>query len=243
MFDYRNELKKQGHSSNKAIKLILNSLYGKFAQTIGKAQYYSPVWAGLITANTRAQISRVISDDVVCTMTDSIWSRQPLQIQPSRELGEWESQDETRLILAEAGLYQAYQPDGSRFIWQRGFDKRTPVDIEGIVTKWLGDDPTYEGAYNVTRFIGMGLASITSYPWRHWIDLERKIQPVPLTGTTKRLPLYPLDPDEEPMQGFQQLSLRPADEEVCSYPYSKLTLDPALIVVRLTDECEEIETH
>jgi DNA polymerase type B, organellar and viral len=239
-FEYRNELKKQGHSSNIAIKLILNSLYGKFAQTIGKAKYYSPIWAGLITALTRAKISAVITDDCVCTMTDSLWSVKPLNITPSKELGEWEQQEETKLVLAEAGLYQAHSPDGSRFIWQRGFDKRTPVDIEGIVTNWLGVDPTFEGAYKVNRFIGMGLASITSYPWRHWLELERKIQPVPLTGTTKRLPLYPLDSDEEPSQGFQRLAIRPADEEGLSYPYSKLTLDPSLTVLRLSDECEDI---
>lgn len=241
-FSYRAELKAQGNPSNVAIKLILNSLYGKFAQTIGKAQYYSPVWAGLITSFTRSQINQVISDDVVCTMTDSIWSSKPLDVPLSKNLGEWEEQPENHLVLAEAGLYQAISPNGDRFIWQRGFDKRTPVDIPGIVDKWLTTDPTYEGQYRVKRFIGMGLASITSYPWRHWVDLDRRIQPVPLVGTTKRLPLYPLDTDDEVSKEFQKLALRPADEQTLSYPYSKLTLDPAITVLKLSDECEQIES-
>lgn len=238
-FEYRKELKAQGHPSHIAVKLVLNSLYGKFAQTVGKAQYYSPVWAGLITAHTRAAINRAITSDVVCTMTDSLWSAKPLNIPTTGELGEWEAQDEAKLILAEAGLYQATRPDGSRFLWQRGFDKRMPVDIPEIVSRWLGSDPGYEAAYTVNRFIGMGLASVTSYPWREWIDIERRIAPVPFVGTSKRLPLYPLDLDEERYTDFQPLRLRPVDERVCSYPYSKLTLDPALVVTRLEDEAAE----
>jgi len=238
-FAYRAELKAKGHPSNLAVKLILNSLYGKFAQTVGKAQYYSPIWAGLITAHTRAAINRVITDDVVCTMTDSIWSSEPLTVPTSNELGGWEPQDETVLILAEAGLYEATTPDGKKFLWQRGFDKRMPVDIPGIVDKWLGPNPAFMGVYNVKRFIGMGLASMTSYPWRHWIDLERKIQPVPLVGTTKRIPLYPIEKGDQICEGFQPLKLKPADEFVCSYPYSKLTLDAERLFFKLTDECAE----
>lgn len=238
-FEYRHELKKQGLPSHKAVKLVLNSLYGKFAQTVGKAQYYSPVWAGLITAYTRATINRAITPDVVCTMTDSLWSAKPLDIPTTNLLGEWEEQEEAKLILAEAGLYQATKPDGSRFLWQRGFDKRMPVDIPTIVQHWLKDDPAYEARYTVNRFIGMGLASVTSYPWREWIDIDRKISPVPFVGTSKRLPLYPLDSDEKRSRRFQPLRLRPVDEQVCSYPYSKLTLDHALTVTRLEDEAVE----
>lgn len=242
-FHYRAELKAQGSPAHKAVKLVLNSLYGKFAQTVGKAQYYSPVWAGLITAHTRAQLQRAITDDVVCVMTDSLWSKQPLPLNTSGDLGAWEEQEEKSLVLAEAGLYEATSPDGSRFLWQRGFDKRTPVDIPGIVTNWLGDDPLYEGAYKVHRFIGMGLASITHYPWREWLELERRIQPVPFTGTSKRLPLYPAALETEIQTRFQSLDLRPADEDEVSYPYAKLTMDKGLVVQRLADECEDIPGH
>jgi len=238
-FAYRKELKEKGDSAHKALKLILNSLYGKFAQTVGRAQYYSPIWAGLITAHTRAEISKVITDDVVCTMTDSIWSKTPLNVPTSGELGEWESQDENSLALAEAGLYEAFTPTGEKTIWQRGFDKRNPVDISNIVDNWLGKNPVYIASYSVKRFVGMGLASVTSNPWRHWVELERKIQPVPIVGTTKRLPLYPLGIHDKTDSEFQFLRLRPADEFVCSYPYSKLTLDKELVISRLTDEVSE----
>jgi len=239
-FAYRKELKAQGLSSHIAVKLILNSLYGKFAQTVGKAQYYSPVWAGLITSHTRAELQRNISEDVVCVMTDSIWTRAPLSIAPSTELGGWEEQSEGKLILAGAGLYEAHKANGEKIVWQRGFDKRRPLDIEGIVSQWLGDNPLYEGLYSINRFVGMGLASVTHYPWRTWIDLERKVQPVPFVGTTKRLPLYPIvDLDLEPSETFQELDLRPADDAECSYPYSRLTLDFDNLVDKLAEETAE----
>lgn len=236
-FKYRGELKRQNHPSHKAVKLILNSLYGKFAQTVGKAQYYSPIWAGLITSETRAKLLSVVTDDVVCVMTDSLWSQKQLDIPIGVGLGEWEQQDENRLILAEAGLYEASAPDGSKSVWQRGFDKRNPVDIEYLVNQWLTGDASYTPVYTVQRFIGMGLATVTSYPWRKWISINRKIEPVPLAGTTKRLPSLPTNTVLDP--SFVRLQLRPADTDELSAPYSKLTMDNALVLQRLEEEVVE----
>lgn len=241
-FLYRRQLKAEGKSSHIAVKLILNSLYGKFAQTVGKAQYYSPIWAGLITSYTRAQLLRAISAETVCVMTDSIWASSPLSVDTSTQLGAWEEQSEGTLILAGAGLYEAQKRDGSKIVWQRGFDKRKPLDIEGIVSKWLTTDPLYEGSYSINRFVGMGLASVTSNPWREWVDLKRTVNPVPFFGTTKRLPLYPLARNETVSNTFQPLSLRPADEDVCSYPYKRLLHDENLILHRLQDETSDVRT-
>lgn len=241
-FRYRAQLKAEENPSHVPVKLILNSLYGKFAQTVGKAAYYSLIWAGLVTAQTRAQLASVLNDDVVCIMTDSIWSRTPLSVPISNELGGWEAQDEIELVLAEAGLYQAITLSGDTHTWQRGYDKRRPIDVRFLVEKWLNDDPTFSPTYTVSRFIGMGLASVTSYPWRHWLELERKIAAVPLVGTTKRKPAYPLGMGETNLgmeRGFVRLEPLERNEQVLSYPYSKHVLDPALIEERLQDECYE----
>ncbi len=240
-FAYRKELKRKGQASHFAVKLILNSLYGKFAQTVGKASYYSPIWAGLVTSHTRAQLMGVISDDVVCVMTDSIWSTKPLDISLTDALGGWEKQDETRLVLAEAGLYQATNADGISHTWQRGFDKRNPVDVQELVTQWLYQDDMYSPTYRVLRFIGMGLATTTKAPWRRWIEFDRKIESVPLAGTTKRLPFLPtvLPRKSGNAPNFQRLLLRARDSQEISAAYSKLTLDLQLTEERLQDECEE----
>lgn len=239
-FEYRNELKKAGNPSNIPVKLILNSIYGKFAQTVGKATFYNPVWAGLITSETRALLMQAITDDTVCVMTDSVWSRAPLTVKQGDGLGEWMQEEETAMVVAEAGLYQAWKPDGESMIWQRGFDKRAPVDVEGLVRTWLDDDPTYAPVYSVHRFIGMGLASVSSYPWRKWVDIDRTIHPVPLVGTTKRRPHLP-EVAGIREGNFMALPLRPADNDDLSSPYRPITIDPDLTEFRLQDECYEGE--
>lgn len=237
-FAYRKQLKKQGHSSHRAIKLVLNSLYGKFAQAVGSARYRNLIWAGLITSYTRAQLLDALSDSVVCVMTDSLWSREPLDLDFGEGLGQWEESGENKLWVAEAGLYKATIDGENSQIWQRGFDKRNPVDIESIVSGWLRGDPI-SVSYMVKRFVGYGLAlQSPTFNWRTWQEFNREIHPVPITGTTKRLPIFPLDSDFQPTN-FQPLKLRPRDTKEISAPYSKLTADEQLILERLQDECEE----
>jgi hypothetical protein len=57
VYDRRIELGKS--AKGMVIKLGLNSLYGKMAQSIGAAPYANPIWAGLITALTRAKLSSI----------------------------------------------------------------------------------------------------------------------------------------------------------------------------------------
>lgn len=245
-FRYRAELKAEGNPSHVPVKLILNSIYGKFAQQVGRATYRNMIWAGLITSYTRAELMRVLPDDAVVVMTDSIWTPTPLPDEVvTGGLGGWELQPENRLVVAEAGLYKAWSPeDPTPSTWQRGFDKRYPVDIEGIVRCWLlpnSEHPDWKSelyfpSYKVHRFIGMGLASMTSYPWREWRDIEREIHPVPMVGTTKR---WPSDFAGIREGDFMSLFLKPMDEDECSSPYKGMTVDPSLIIERLEDECDD----
>ena len=239
-FAYRKELKERGDLSHIAIKLMLNSIYGKFAQTVGKPRFHCLIWAGLITAHTRGKLLEVVDENTVCVMTDSVWSfSENLNIQIGSNLGEWESQPEKDMVLAEAGLYSAIAPDGKESIWQRGFNKENPLDIRGIVRGWLNGE-IEERAYDVTRFIGMGLASMTSYPWREWVTMRRAVKPVSLEGTTKRFPHFPHESDCDcQTSDFVTLPLRPADENTTSYPYLKEPIDLSLVILDLEDECEE----
>lgn len=235
-FAHRAKLKREGNPSHVPVKLILNSIYGKFAQTVGTATYHNLVWAGLITAHTRAKMMRAIDEDTVLVMTDSLWSTKKPNVEESDALGGWEGGTEKRLAVAEAGLYQAWREDGESTIWQRGFDKANPVDIERLVREWLDGDDLYEPVYNVHRFIGMGLASMTHYPWREWRTIERAIHPVPLVGTTKR---YPNLPHHVGIRegDFMTLPPRDWDEDECSYPYKNATINLDLVERRLQDEC------
>jgi hypothetical protein len=94
----------------KILKLALNSLYGKLAQTIGKAQYASRVWAGMITSGTRAQVLRLMLrhkalDSVLMIATDGLFSTEPHEVNKEIVLGGWEHAQHESITLVRPGIY------------------------------------------------------------------------------------------------------------------------------------------
>lgn len=108
-------------SKGMVLKLALNSLYGKLAQSIGGAPYANPIWASLITAYTRAHLQEVIHDprtcgaggpcgkDVVMLATDGVFTiddRPNIQYDPAKPLGGWDHElHEEGMVVIQPGLY------------------------------------------------------------------------------------------------------------------------------------------
>ena len=96
-----------------ALKLIYNSVYGKFAQTIGKPEWANPMYASLITSGCRTMILNAIgthpgkSSAVVMVATDGVYFREPhpgLDRSDTR-LGAWDSKMKENLTLFQPGVY------------------------------------------------------------------------------------------------------------------------------------------
>lgn len=90
------------------IKLGLNSLYGKLAQRVGNPRYGNLIWAGLITAHTRAALlhaARQAPGDIVMFATDALFSRSPLCLPIGERLGQWEAKQHDRLFVVQPGIY------------------------------------------------------------------------------------------------------------------------------------------
>lgn len=67
------------------LKLGINSIYGKIAQSIGKAIYRSWIWAGIITSGCRAQVLRAMAlhrdrGNLLMIATDGILTRERLDL-------------------------------------------------------------------------------------------------------------------------------------------------------------------
>lgn len=96
-------------SKGMALKLALNSIYGKFAQSIGNPRWANPVWAGIITATCRALIidacAQVDERSILMIATDGIFSDVPLDLPLSKELGEWELTEHQSMFIIQPGLY------------------------------------------------------------------------------------------------------------------------------------------
>lgn len=114
LFDHRLRVGKET-GEGKAIKLALNSLYGKLAQRL-HGKFTSRIWAGMITAGTRAQVLDMITQHkrqshVIMVATDGVFSTERHAVPDRVTLGGWERTDyPDGMTLARPGIY--WTPDG-----------------------------------------------------------------------------------------------------------------------------------
>lgn len=109
LYNRRLALKEQGNPSEYAIKIALNSLYGKFAQRSGRRPYFCIPWAGLITSMTRAMLFEAAMQkprDILAFATDSIFSKTPLHLPIGKKLGQWKAEEFTDFLCIMSGFYR-----------------------------------------------------------------------------------------------------------------------------------------
>lgn len=130
MYDQRRLLKFQGSSTERALKLILNSIYGKLAQQIGGKNgppvWHQLEWAGYITSYTRAKIYEAILKDpeaIIAAETDAVFSIRPLDLPLTDELGDWEKKEFKEIVYLQSGFYYATEEDDKVICRYRGMDR------------------------------------------------------------------------------------------------------------------------
>lgn len=133
MYERRARLKAEGRPEQLALKLALNSLYGKLAQSKGARlqedgtwrypSFHEPVWAGWITAATRAKLNDVLHKHpgkIIAVETDALYSTEPLDVDLGTGLGQWELTTGEGLIYLQSGVYYMKQ-EGQWKLKSRGF--------------------------------------------------------------------------------------------------------------------------
>lgn len=95
-----------------ACKLTPNSLYGKFAQSVGNPKFANAIYASLITSWCRTMILDSIAthpkgkSNVLMVATDGVYFREPHPgILCSSDLGSWEHKSKNNLCLFKPGVY------------------------------------------------------------------------------------------------------------------------------------------
>jgi hypothetical protein len=149
-----------GDHSNIVLKLGLNSLYGKTAQTVGKPAYASMVWAGMTTAGTRAKILGAITEapeTVVAVATDSVTSTAPLHLPISPALGDWDYETVEDLFIAGDGLSHA--PDNRKRTRSRGAHPDEMVWPK-IREEWDRHGINGKVTFQIVRFHGIAIATV-----------------------------------------------------------------------------------
>jgi hypothetical protein len=184
-------LKKAGNMASEAFKLGMNSTYGKLAQQAGYRNgripsYHQLLWAGQITATTRAQLYRAAMEkpqSVIAFATDAVITTEELSLDTGQGLGQWTGDKFDGITIVQPGVYWLKTGDS----WQdkyRGFDKGSLLR-EHIVGSWvLGQN--YEAS--LTRFVGMGSALASTDFYGHWRTWEVQQRTLSITPAGKRQP-------------------------------------------------------
>jgi len=97
------------------LKLSMNSLYGKMAQTVGRAPWQAPAWAGYVTAFVRAKLREAVigcEQNVIAFATDGVFVRggAHLPVALGEDLGLWKLERGYSGLVLGAGLYHLENP-------------------------------------------------------------------------------------------------------------------------------------
>lgn len=163
------------------IKLAVNSVYGKLAQSVGNAIFNSWIWAGIITSGCRAQILDVLGlhkdrKNLLMVATDGVFSREKLNmplpkdtrtqnaVDPNgrpvhKPLGGWEEKVINKgIFVARPGVYFPLSPsiEELKDVRGRGVGKSVILNNwERIIEIWKKDGVNAVATVqNVSRFCG-----------------------------------------------------------------------------------------
>lgn len=187
---YRLRLKADGDPANKPLKLGLNSLYGKTAQTVGSSPYQNFYWAGLTTAFTRARLleaMRYTSGHIYSVATDGLISSVEIDELPvGPNLGQWERTRVIEGLLVRPGVYKWLDPKRKWHYGTRGFS-RDEADWKAIENIWDNLPIETKWKFDATRFYTLSAAKHRGANWRDyfgkWKTEERSLSFVPTLGT------------------------------------------------------------
>lgn len=220
------------------LKLALNSLYGKMAQSIGSPAYANPIWASYITAFCRTQIQNLIhsgtghrkgvcGSDIIMVATDAVFSTNPLPVSDSKELGGYSVKElPDGIFIVQPGMYYSgnanIKPktrgvprnlmEEKRLDFVKAYREMTQAEwMKGPIEKrpWGSVD------IPLVTFVGLRLAL-----HRHkrdlagqWID---QVKTISFDCTSKRDPGPPTGTGE-PLITYPY----PGGEDIVTVPYSK----------------------
>lgn len=224
LFDHRLAIGKKS-GAGKAIKLALNSIYGKLAQILA-ATFGSRIWAGLITSGARTQLLRHMLDhqrldSVLMAATDGLYTTERLPVPDQPVLGGWERETFPQgMTLVRPGIY--WTPDGK--LRARGVGRDNAEKAIPLFSKALADHADRVELPKRTVFAG---ARVAVYRTQAGIRRSRFYgQWHPIPTNISLAPAPKRAPDWRP----------PLLSSVISHPYTPVGRDPLQIL-------EEIQGH
>lgn len=195
-YEKRREYKRAGNAAQLALKLQMNSMYGKMAQRVGwneerrePPKWHQLEWAGWVVSYCRAmvyQASRMVGPDLVAFETDAVFSTRPIQpgqgIVFGSGLGDWEATTYDDFVYLQSGCRFGLNPTSEGEVtfngWQskyRGFDAGS-ITVD-MALEALGRNPDQWSVQGTTtRFVGFAQALHTDFAkWRRFERTNREL--------------------------------------------------------------------
>jgi hypothetical protein len=240
LYRVRRSLVAKGDPRQYAVKIALNSLYGKMAQKAGSARYRSIAWAGYVTAWTRSRMLEAVLQDphsVLGVMTDGLLTTRRLDLPQGSELGAWERETHDGALILLPGVYRLGRVDSeSRVERWRGYN------VRGFPWAAVVREVRARGSASIPcpLFVSPALAILAPHAYgehrRCFITQDRAVTPL---VSHKRRYRVPEDGNGPPRADLARrwvatdLVASPPDEwPGLSAPYQAFALDPVEEAIR-----------
>jgi hypothetical protein len=235
LYELRKQLKEKGNPGEYAIKIALNSIYGKLAQRVGNSPFRCIPWAGWITSQTRAMLLRASmgrEKSVLAFATDSVFTTKKLSVRCSSNLGDWKDEHADKLLILMNGFYRLDDKTRKRKSATRGLPPvKDEKEAEDDVT-WKdiisGLNSTQSFSYPFTQFVthSMGI----HFPNQHkntrlqFVKTTKTVRP--FEGTRRIFETHKLDNWEDENTRSVPVSF-PTNElsYPSSLPYASVTIE------------------
>lgn len=196
MYAQRSVWKAEGNPAQLALKLCLNSLYGKLAQRIGgddgPPRWHQLEWAGAITSGCRALVWEAASfaareDGLISIDTDGVYSTVPFHDDALRngkgtKLGQWEMEEYEGILALQSGIY--WLKKGGE--WQKPKSRGIPrasLSLDSALYA-LNNQTPLQATH--TTFVGYGLSLQRNPKLRGWRTWETHPRSFDFGGNGKR---------------------------------------------------------
>jgi hypothetical protein len=191
-YELRRQYKAAGNQAQYALKLQMNSMYGKMAQRVGwneehntAPKWHQLEWAGWVVSYCRAmvfQASLLAGPGLVAYETDAVFSTNPIDFRKGTQgytegngLGNWEATTFDDFIYLQSGCRFGLV-NGEWQAKYRGFDKGS-ITVDEVLRVLDKDPNEWEVTGTTTRFIGAKQAMHTDWTkWRTFDTTERTLR-------------------------------------------------------------------
>lgn len=186
-YEIRKEYKRTGNAAEKALKLQMNSMYGKMAQRVGwneekrtAPKWHQLEWAGWVTSYCRAMVFNAAifcGTDIVAFETDAVFSLRPLReyLDIGSGLGQWEETVYDDFVYLQSGCRFGLK-GGEWKPKYRGFDKGS-ISLDSCLAVLDKPNPEeWKISGTTSRFIGFAQALHQDFTqWRQFLTAQERV--------------------------------------------------------------------